>query len=117
MYQTQVRVSNSESFPPTFITDYEDSQDNNVLAAASQPANAFHVTSAPQSATHSDTQTPPQQTFQTPDTSTPTLHPTVFFYRPSNDFYHYYVNCEEISYSAVTYLLNKSLKEHNIQSN
>ena len=43
--------------------------------------------------------------------------PTDFFYQPSNDFCHYYVDCKEICYDTVTYLLNKSLKENNIQSN
>src|SRR3954469_26061873 len=110
----QIQASNSEGSPPSFITTYADSQDNNVLATSPQPANAFHVTSAPQSATHSDTQTP---SLQTPATSTPAPHPFVFFYRPSNEFCQYYVNCRETSYSTVTCLVNKSLKGHNIQSN
>ena len=37
------------------------------------------------------------------------VHPNVFFYRPSNGFYHYHVVCKEISYNTVTYLLNNSL--------
>ncbi|CAB4494086.1 unnamed protein product [Rhizophagus irregularis] len=45
------------------------------------------------------------------------VHPTTFFFRPPNDFYHYYVKCEEISNDTVAYLLNKSLKERNVQSN
>ena len=47
----------------------------------------------------------------------PPVHPTDFFYQPSNDFHHYYISCKEISYDTVGYLLNKSLKEHNVQSN
>ena len=46
----------------------------------------------------------------------PFVHPTAFFFRPFNDFCHYYVNCESISYDNVAHLLNK-LKEQNIQSN
>ena len=34
-------------------------------------------------------------------------HPTVFFYRLPNEFCHYYVNCEEISYDAIESLLKK----------
>ena len=40
------------------------------------------------------------------------LHPTVFFYRPQNDIYHYNVKCKEIT---ISYLLNNS-NEHK-QSN
>ena len=62
---------------------------------------------------------PPQrtQTFQITSAQTNPIHPAVFFYRPPNDFCHYYVNCKEICYDTVTYLLDKSLQEHNIQSN
>ncbi|PKC67638.1 hypothetical protein RhiirA1_509142 [Rhizophagus irregularis] len=45
------------------------------------------------------------------------VYPTIFFFRPPNDFYHYYIKCEEISNDTVAYLLNKSLKERNVQSN
>ncbi|GBB86203.1 hypothetical protein RclHR1_12640003 [Rhizophagus clarus] len=45
------------------------------------------------------------------------IHPTVFFFRPPNDYYHYYVICKETSNDIVAYLLNKSLKGCNIQSN
>ena len=48
--------------------------------------------------------------------SIPPPHPTAFFYRPLNDFCHYYVNCKNISYDNVAHLLNIS-KEQNIQSN
>ena len=93
--------SNSESFPPSFVTTYEDSQDN----------------------IHSNMQMQyqsSQPTFQT-STSAQTNsilpgHPTDFFYRPPNEFCHYYVKCKNISYDNVAYLLNK-LKEQNVQSN
>ncbi|CAG8603634.1 uncharacterized protein OCT59_000952 [Rhizophagus irregularis] len=45
------------------------------------------------------------------------VHPTDFFFRPPNDYYHYHVICKEISNDNVAYLLNKSLKERNAQSN
>src|SRR4051812_22053958 len=37
------------------------------------------------------------------------FHPNDFFYRPSNGFYHYHVNCKEIPYNEIILLLNKSL--------
>src|SRR5947209_2550796 len=92
---SQIQVTNSESSPPSFVTTYTDSQDDNILVV---PANALHVTSAQQSSIYSNT---PQQT--------PALHPTVFYYQPPNDFYHYRVNCKEISYDVVESLLNKPL--------
>ncbi|GBB94503.1 hypothetical protein RclHR1_02370003 [Rhizophagus clarus] len=45
------------------------------------------------------------------------VHPTTFFYRPPDDFYHYYAICKEISNDSVGDLLNKLLKENNIQPN
>src|SRR4051812_18756299 len=35
------------------------------------------------------------------------VHPTVFFYRPPNDLYHYLINCKEIPYDIVERLLKK----------
>src|SRR3954452_14682398 len=37
----------------------------------------------------------------------PPVHPTVFFYRPPNDFYHYRVTCEKIPYATIESLLKK----------
>src|SRR3954452_7202415 len=106
----------SENFPPSFITTYEG---DSTLTVLSPLPRTVHDTS---------TQTlyqPPQQTYQPSVASAQTSygnpilpdHPTAFFYRPSNDFCHYYIICKEISYDTVGFLLNKSLKEHNIQSN
>src|SRR5688572_15044992 len=33
------------------------------------------------------------------------IHPSIFFYRPPNDAYHYYINCKEISYDTIECLL------------
>ena len=44
-------------------------------------------------------------------------HPTVFFFRPPNDFYHYYVICKEISYDVIESLLNKPLNGNSISFN
>ncbi|CAB4393624.1 unnamed protein product [Rhizophagus irregularis] len=56
-----------------------------------------------------------------PDSSanlkTQPVHPTIFFFRPPNDYYHYHVICKEISNDIVAYLLNKSLKERSVQPN
>ena len=98
MNQTQVSV------------DSTDFQDNNILTFSPQS----NVTSAPQNnILDYNTQTQSyQQTLQiTPARKNPP-HPTIFFYRPPNDFCRYYVNCKEICYDTVTYLLNKSLKEN-----
>ncbi|GBC09889.1 hypothetical protein RclHR1_00920007 [Rhizophagus clarus] len=103
-FMNQDQVFNAENIPPSFVTIYPNSQDNNILTVS--PQNGFHVTTAAQY-THPQSQTPPQQTIS--------FHPTTFFYRPPNDFCHYYVNCREISYNIVECLLNKSLKENNAQ--
>jgi hypothetical protein len=58
-----------------------------------------------------------QSKSQTASVQTICFHPIVFFYRPPNDFCHYFISCKGICYNTVTYLLNKSLKESNVQSN
>src|SRR4051812_9065462 len=81
----------SENFPPSFITTYVGTQGNNTLTVSSPLPQTVHDTS---------TQTlyqPPQQTYQPSVASAQTsyenpilpVHPTAFFYRPSNDFCHY----------------------------
>ncbi|CAB4494094.1 hypothetical protein RhiirA5_427307 [Rhizophagus irregularis] len=117
----QIQVStNSENIPPSFsfTTIYSNSQDNNALITSPrQNANAFHVTTMVQDIhpQYDNMQTLPQQTLQT-TLKTTLFHPTTFFYRPLNEFCHYYVNCKEICYDTVNYLLNKLLKENNVQS-
>ncbi|RIA91358.1 hypothetical protein C1645_875504 [Glomus cerebriforme] len=83
-------------------------------------SNDFHVTSQVDSLQTQSTQSalnyqPPQQTFQTILAPTNLVHPNVFFYRPPNDSFHYYINCKEISYDTVIYLLN-NLEERNNRS-
>jgi hypothetical protein len=100
---SQIQVSNSsESSSSSFLASYAGSHDT-------IPAS----TSAPRSNIHFNTNT--QTQFQTPAAGAPAFHPTIFFYRPPNEFCHYYINCKEISYGTVTYLLNKSSKGHDIQ--
>ncbi|RIA79967.1 hypothetical protein C1645_839537 [Glomus cerebriforme] len=41
--------------------------------------------------------------------------PTVFYYQPPNDYYHYHINCKKISCNDVISLLDN--KEFNIQLN
>jgi hypothetical protein len=45
-------------------------------------------------------------------------HPALFFFRPPNDFYHYLIKYNEISYDIVVSLLNKLFndKENSMQS-
>ncbi|RIA91347.1 hypothetical protein C1645_805239 [Glomus cerebriforme] len=109
---SQAQVSTSENFSlcdtPTVSTSSE-------ASTHSTAASDFHVTSQVGSMQPPNYQ-PLQQTFQTIPAPTNLVHPNIFFYRPPNGFCHYYVNCKEISYDTVTYLLNK-LKECNIQSN
>ncbi|GBC04434.1 hypothetical protein RclHR1_05690002 [Rhizophagus clarus] len=82
------------------ITIYSDSRDDSTLTV-SVPEQA------PTNAIQPQQQITPAQII---------AHPNVFFYRPPNDFCHYYVSCKEICYDTVTHLLNK-LKENNIQVN
>ncbi|GBB86201.1 hypothetical protein RclHR1_12640001 [Rhizophagus clarus] len=115
---SQIQVSNLTNLSPPLITVYSDSRYDNTLAVSVQeqaPTNAVHVTSASR-IIHSQTQ---ELTYQPQRQTTPAqifVHPSVFFYRPPNDFCHYYVSCKEICYDTVTHLLNK-LKENNIQVN
>ena len=37
-------------------------------------------------------------------------HPSVFFYRPPNEFCHYYVQCKEIPYDTIPCLLGCSIQ-------
>ncbi|GBC09894.1 hypothetical protein RclHR1_00920012 [Rhizophagus clarus] len=116
MNQDQV-VFNSENLPSSDSTSiYSNSRDKNTPPT---PANAFHVTTAAQNIHpqyDDNTQSSSQQILQSTLVTTP-FHPTIFFYRPPNDLCHYYVNCKEICYDTVTYLLNKSLKGNNVQYN
>src|SRR2546421_8738040 len=99
-------TSNSESFNTLTASSQSNLQDTLPLSQS------VHDTSA------SNMQAQYQLPFQTSVTSAqisyenPILpvHPTSFFYRPSNDFCHYYISCKEIPYDTVGYLLNKSLK-------
>ena len=100
----------SSNMNPTFNSQATISSQANLQVTLPFPP-AVHDTSA--SNTQMQNQ-PHQQAFQKPF---PPVHPTDFFYQPSNDFHHYYISCKEISYDTVGYLLNKSLKEHKIQSN
>jgi len=40
------------------------------------------------------------------------VHPAVFIYRPPSDFYHYRINCNEISYDTIACLLKKLYNDH-----
>src|SRR5581483_850209 len=80
----------STSYNPQGISSHENDED--------------HVTCARTAATNIPAQVP--------------VHPTAFFFRPPNDYYHYNVRCQEISYDAIERLLNKSFtNRQNIPSN
>ena len=118
---------------PTHLT--YDSQNNMIDVLANSSPGQVAVAYAAQSYQQENISPPVQPTVtqfqqhlisptQFPATQSPSLqqnpiqfiHPTKFFYRPLNDFCHYYVNCEIISHDNLEHLLNK-LKEQNIQSN
>ncbi|PKC00595.1 hypothetical protein RhiirA5_427941 [Rhizophagus irregularis] len=108
--RSNLNMNQDQAFSPLppFNTTYPDSNNYNIsLQQNLTSENTLHVTTT--DAVHPSTQTPQLTTIP--------LHPTTFFFRPPNDFCHYYVNCKEICYDTVTYLLNKPPKEHNVQSN
>jgi hypothetical protein len=116
-------TSNSESYPPSFIAAYVDSRGKNILTASSQ-SNLQDALPLPQtvhdtSASNTEIQYQQLQTSVTSSCENPILlvHPTAFFFRPPNDSCHYYIDCKEIPYNTVGYLLNESLKRGDIQSN
>src|SRR5688572_14962269 len=104
---SQIQLSDSENHLSSPISTPYNPQDA-VLPHESYSANedTYHVTYAAQA----------QQAIQTPVIDTP-VHPTVFFFRPPNDFYHYHVICKEITYDAIEHLLNKSLNGNNVSFN
>lgn len=115
---SRIQVSYSENLSPSIITTYSD-QDNNVptlspheQASTSYAAKALYMTFTPQG--QYDNINYDMQSQTASPQQIPPVHPKVFFYRPPNDFWHYYVDCKEICYDTVTYLLNKSC---NTQSN
>ena len=121
----QVQISNSENSQLSHISAHYNLQGNSVSSHEGQESST-----APNDVTYvaqSHNLVPSFQVQQTVidshvQTTTANIqiqpvHPTVFFYRPPNDIYHYYVNCKEIPNDNVAYLLNKSLKERNIQPN
>ncbi|GBC09890.1 hypothetical protein RclHR1_00920008 [Rhizophagus clarus] len=121
---SQIRDFNSENIPSSIITTYSNQDNYNVPTLSSQSnfdqestsyaAKALYMASTPQGQYNNINYN--MQTQIVPPQQTPPVHPNVFFYRPPNDFWHYYVNCKEICYGTVTYLLNRSLKE-NMQFN
>ena len=96
-FNSQVQISDSENRQHSPVSTPHSPQ-NAVLSHESSTANgeALHVTYVAQS----QVQTPV-------DTPVELNHPTVFFYRPPNDFYHYRVNCKEISSDIIESLLKK----------
>src|ERR1051325_7305604 len=83
-----------------------------------QPSENIYIIPSYQQDTHSSLSVHPDaiEEFQQQNLIPP-VHPTAFYYRPPNDFCHYYVDCKEISYDAVIYLLNKSSRTNDVLPN
>jgi hypothetical protein len=104
----QIQVSSSGSSPSNIVTNAD-----NTFTASSQLS--LQNEPLPQQESQSGVNMPEQTSSENPTLTA--VHSTVFYYQPPNEFCHYYVDCKEISYDAVIYLLNKSLKVSNVQSN
>ena len=110
MNDSQIQVHNSEGILPSFIpTYYADFQENNIITTSNfeQSADSLTVSSENGSLHVTTTPTISLQTSQTPINSTPVQTnsfgnpqnqiPNIFFYRSSNNYCQYYVNCKKIS--------------------
>jgi hypothetical protein len=104
--------------PQSQFSDSENSQHASYnLQDTSTAQNKTYVAQSPDFQPQSTITNAYVQSNSSSNLQTQPVHPTVFFFRPPNDFYHYHVICKEISNDTVAYLLNKSLKERNVQSN
>src|ERR1051325_6557417 len=95
----QIQVSSSGSSPSNIVTNAD-----NTFTASSQLS--LQNEPLPQQESQSGVNMPEQTSSENPTLTA--VHSTVFYYQPPNEFCHYYVDCKEISYDAVIYLLNKS---------
>ena len=94
--------SDSENNQPYLISHYVPQEDNGILTV-SPP---IQETRLNENADHVIGDAPHLSPSHNPINDIQPAHPTVFFYRPPNHFYHYHVNCEEIPYDAIEGLLN-----------
>jgi hypothetical protein len=112
--QTQISDSENNNQPSLISTPYN-SQENAVTSHERQESSTI-----PSDVTfqfHPIVTNEHVQTNSSANLQIQLIHPTIFFYRPPSDFYHYHIKCDEISNDTVAYLLNKSLKERNVRSN
>src|SRR6266542_1336955 len=127
MNDSQIQVHNSEGILPSFIPNYyADSQENNVFTTSNieQPADSstvssengsLHVTTTPTISTTLPQNSQAPIIVQTSSFGNPQNQiPNIFFYRPPNSYFQYYVNCKKISIDFVIQLLNKG-KENIMQ--
>src|SRR5579871_2874637 len=101
--------SDSENHQPSLISHYNP-QDNDTLTSSplGQETENFRSNENTNQATHEQ-----HRNFINDNSQIQPFHSTIFFYRPPNHFYHYRVNCEEISYDAIEGLLNdRNFKQH-----
>ncbi|GBC04435.1 hypothetical protein RclHR1_05690003 [Rhizophagus clarus] len=118
---SQVQIPDSENNnQPSFVSTQYDSQENALQSHERQedlttPSNVTYVGQPTNNFQFQPTDN--NAHVQTNSSTNLQIHPTVFPFRPPNDFYHYYVICKEISIETVANLLNKSSKERNVRSN
>ena len=107
---SQVQYSDSENHQPTSISTSYNPQDAETSTVPN--GDAYHVTAAQSHVVPFQLLAPvinsPVQTNSSTNLQI-TVHPTVFYFRPPRDFYHYHVNCKEIPYNEIILVLNKSL--------
>ncbi|GBC07913.1 hypothetical protein RclHR1_07790005 [Rhizophagus clarus] len=121
---SQVQISNSEINQPNqpqfnsqnCVVQSHERQENSTV-----PTDASYVVQTSNLVPSVQLQPTVTNVYVQPDSSAnlqiQPVHPTTFFYRPPSDFYHYYVICREISKDSVGDLLNKLLRESNVQPN
>src|SRR5581483_11494276 len=88
--------------PENYLIFHYSPQDNDVLAVSllGQETENFHPNENTNNVIYTQSYNPINDNSQIQP-----VHPTIFFYRPPNHFYHYRVNCEKVSYDAIESLL------------
>jgi hypothetical protein len=104
--------TNSQVQIPTDSENFQHNQPHSGQAESSTVSNEnvqYNIDHNAQSSVVVDTLVQNTSITNSQDQNQNHVHPSDFFYRPSNGFYHYHVSCREIPYNTITYLLNKSL--------
>ena len=93
--------SDSENYQPSLASHYNP-QDNDMLTVSPLGQETVHSNENADHVIYAQYRSPIDNNPQIQP-----IHPTVFIYRPPNNFYHYHINCKEISYDIVESLLKK----------